>query len=147
MKTFRARSFGSVLLVLLASTAAVQPAIAQVGSSVQTIPITPPTGYVPPGGKRHQKIPSGKDCSDCHKRLYAEWNAGPHGVNQVQCIVCHGNVTESFTAKPRVSVCEGCHADPAAQLKSDPFMHGKTCVTCHPPHALKPHQTKAATSK
>ncbi len=147
MNTFRARLFGSVLLVLLALTAAGQPAIAQVGSSVQTIPITPPASTYPAGGKLHQKIPSGKDCFDCHKRLYSEWNAGPHGVNQVQCSVCHGNVTESFTAKPPVSVCEGCHADPVAQLKSDPFMQGKTCVTCHPPHALKPHQKMTSATK
>jgi hypothetical protein len=126
MNSFRARLFSSVLLVLLASAAAVQPAIAQ---------------------KPHQKIPPGKDCSDCHKGLYAEWNAGPHGVNQVTCTVCHGNVTENFTAKPRVSVCEGCHAELVAQLKSDPFMKRKTCVACHPPHTLKPHLKVAPAGK
>ena len=127
MNTFRARLFTSVLLVLLALAAAIQPANAQ--------------------QKPHkQKIPPGKSCSDCHKGLYAVWKAGPHGVNDVQCIVCHGNVTESFTAKPKLSVCEGCHADLVAQLKSDPFMKHKTCVTCHPQHALKPHQ-KAASAK
>ena len=128
MNSFRARLFSSVLLVLLASAAAVQPAIAQ--------------SQTP-----HQKIPPGKDCSDCHKGLYAEWIAGPHGVNQVNCTVCHGNVTESFTAKPPVSVCEGCHAELVAQLKSDPFMKRKTCVSCHPPHALKPHQKVAPGGK
>jgi hypothetical protein len=135
MNTFRARLFSSVLLVLLASAAAVQPAIAQ--KAVVNIPQPAITQ------KPHQTIPPGKDCSNCHKGLYAEWNAGPHGVNQVQCIVCHGNVTESFTAKPPLSVCEGCHAQ-VAQLKSDPFMKHKTCVTCHPPHALKPHQKVVA---
>lgn len=126
MNTFRARLFNSVLLVLLALAAAVQPANAQ--------------------QKPHQKISPGRNCSDCHKGLYPVWKAGPHGVNDVQCIVCHGNVTDSFTAKPKLSVCEGCHADLVAQLKSDPFMKRKTCVTCHPPHALKPHQ-KAASGK
>ena len=131
MNTFRAHLFSSVLLVLLASPGAVLPAIAQ------TKIVRPP----------HQKIPPGKDCSDCHKGLYAEWKAGPHGVNQVDCNVCHGKVTESFTAKPKVSVCEACHAELVAQLKSDPFMNRKTCVTCHPPHALKPHQKVAPAGK
>ena len=131
MNTFRAHLFSSVLLVLLASPGAVLPAIAQ------TKIVRPP----------HQKIPPGKDCSDCHKGLSAEWKAGPHGVNQVDCSVCHGKVTEGFTAKPRVSVCEACHAELVAQLKSDPFMKSKTCVTCHPPHALKPHQKVASAGK
>jgi hypothetical protein len=141
MNSFRARLFSSVLLILLASAAAVQPAIAQ----TRTERIGAPTAV--PSKKAHQKIPPGKDCSDCHKGLYAEWNAGPHGVNQVNCTVCHGNVTESFTAKPPVSVCKGCHAELVAQLKSDPFMQRKTCVTCHPPHTLKPHQKVAPGGK
>ncbi len=136
MKPFRARLFSSVLLVLLvllALTAAVQPAIAQSKGGQ-------------PSQKRHQKIPPGKDCSSCHKKTYAEWKAGPHGVNDVQCTVCHGNVPESVMAKPALSVCDACHAELVAQLKADPFMNQqrKTCVTCHPPHALKPHQVASA---
>ena len=126
MNTFRARWFSSVLLGLLASAVAVPPAIAQ---------------------KPHQKLPPGKTCTDCHKRKFAEWKAGPHGANQVECIVCHGNVTENFTAKPKLSVCAGCHAELVAQLKSDPFMNRKTCVTCHTPHTLKPHQKVAVGDK
>lgn len=136
MNTFRAHWFSFVLLVLLASAAAVQPASAQKrGKSPQV---------------HHQRIPPGKDCSSCHKKTYAEWKAGPHGVNDVQCTVCHGEVTESgFTNKPSLSVCEGCHSEKVAQLKSDSFMSekGKTCVTCHPPHALKPHPKVAAGGK
>jgi hypothetical protein len=132
MSTFRAHLFSFVLLILLAVAGAVQPAIAQ------TSIVRPP----------HQKIPPGKDCSDCHKGRYAEWKAGPHGANQVDCTVCHGNPTEkSFTAKPKLSVCEACHTELVAQLKSDPFMKHKTCVTCHPPHALKPHQKVAPGGK
>ena len=131
MNIFRAHLFSSVLLVLLASAVAVLPAVAQ------TRIVRPP----------HQKIPAGKTCSDCHKGLSAEWKAGPHGVNQVDCSVCHGNPAESFTAKPKLSVCDTCHAELVAQLKSDPFMKGKTCITCHPPHALKPHKTAAPAAK
>jgi hypothetical protein len=61
--------------------------------------------------------------------------------------VCHGNVTESFTAKPAVGVCETCHAERVAQLKSDPFMKGKGCITCHAPHALKPHGKVTSAAK
>ena len=125
MNIFRAYLFSSVLLVLLASAAAV-PAIAQ---------------------KPHNRIPPGKECSDCHKGLTAEWKAGPHGVNQVDCTVCHGKVTENFAAEPRLKVCEGCHGELVAQLKADPFMKGKTCVTCHPPHALEPHKKAASPGK
>jgi hypothetical protein len=133
MNIVRSHWFSSVLLVLLALAVAVQPAIAQ-------------TKILRPQGHR-QKIPPGKVCSDCHKGLTAEWKAGPHGVNQVDCTVCHGNVTESFTAKPKLSVCQQCHTELVAQLKSDPFMKGKTCVTCHPPHALKPHTKVAPAGK
>jgi hypothetical protein len=135
MNTFRAHLFSSVLLALFASAAAVQPAIAQKKGQ--------------PTQVHHQKIPPGKDCSSCHKKTYAEWKAGPHGVNDVQCTMCHGDVTGSVTNKPPLSVCEGCHSELVAQLKSDSFMNEKrkTCVTCHPPHALKPHQKAASGGK
>ena len=135
MNTFRAHLFSFVLLVLLASATAVQPASAQKkGQSPQV---------------HHQKIAPGKDCSSCHKKTYAEWKAGPHGANDVQCTTCHGEVAGSVTNKPSLSVCEGCHSELVAQLKSDSFMSekGKTCVTCHPPHALKPHQKVASGGK
>lgn len=131
MMSFRPRWYISALLVLLA-LAVVQPAIAQTKGTA-----------VP---KRHQRIPAGKDCSSCHKKLYAEWKAGPHGANDVQCTVCHGEITNrSVMATPSLSTCEGCHGDKVAQVKSDPFMteKKKTCVTCHPPHALKPHGAPA----
>jgi hypothetical protein len=126
MKSLRPLLFSCFLLVLFASAAAVQPAIAQTkGQSPQV---------------HHQKIPPGKECSSCHKKTFAEWKSGPHGANDVQCTTCHGEAG-SITNKPSLSVCEGCHSEQVAQLKSDPFMSekGKTCVTCHPPHALKPH--------
>ena len=135
MNTFRACLFSSVLLVLFVSAAAVPPATAQTrGKSPQV---------------RHQKIPAGRECSSCHKKTYAEWKAGPHGANEVQCTTCHGEVAGSITNKPALSVCEDCHADLVAQLKSDPFMSEsrKTCVSCHPPHALKPHPKAASKGK
>lgn len=99
MNTLRTRLFSSVLFVLVALAAAVQPAITQ-------------------EKKPHQKIPPGKDCSSCHTKVYAEWKAGPHGKNDVQCSVCHGNVTERLTTKPSLKVCEGCHAEHALRPRS-----------------------------
>ncbi|SRR5689334_2460841 len=106
MNTVRTRWFSSVLLVLLALIIAVQPAIAQLTPQ----PARPPDSFE----KKHQKIPAGKDCSSCHKNVYASWKAGPHGKNDVQCSVCHGEVaTASFTAKPSLSVCGSCHSEHA----------------------------------
>jgi len=38
-----------------------------------------------------------------------------------------------------------CHTEQVAQLKSDPFMKRKTCVTCHPPHGFMVHKKAVAT--
>ncbi|MFB3916212.1 MAG: hypothetical protein ACE14M_05755 [Terriglobales bacterium] len=97
--------------------------------------------------RAHPKIAPGQECSACHNKEYQQWEAGPHGVNQVKCLVCHGAVEEGFVPKPAVSRCESCHAPLLAQLKSDTFMKGKTCFTCHPPHSLKPHASAASGGK
>lgn len=71
---------------------------------------------------------------------YAQWKSSPHGAADVQCTVCHGEITaQSVAATPALSVCETCHAEQVAQLKSDPFKQGKTCVTCHKPHTFLGH--------
>ncbi len=130
MNTLRAFLFGPVLLVLLALAAAVQPAIAQKAHATQ---------------KYHQVIPAAKTCSSCHQMTYTQWKSSPHGANDVQCTVCHGEITaQSVSATPALSTCDTCHAEQVAQLKSDPFMQGKTCATCHPPHTFMPHKKAAA---
>ncbi len=96
-------------------------------------------GKKPAASIKHPAVPAGQECSDCHQQQNREWEAGPHGQNQVKCLVCHGAIEEGFMARPAVSRCESCHDRQVAQLKTDPFMKGKTCFTCHPPHALKPH--------
>jgi len=133
MNTLRAFWFSSALLVLLVLAAAVQPAIAQKTHGIQ---------------EHHQTIPAGKTCSSCHQMTYAQWKGSPHGTNDVQCTVCHGEITaQSVTATPALSVCAPCHAEQVATLKSDPFMKGKTCVTCHPPHTFMPHKKAAVAGK
>jgi hypothetical protein len=96
---------------------------------------------------QHPQISDGQECSDCHQQEAARWTASPHGVNLVKCLVCHGSIEENFMAKPPVSRCEGCHGRQLEQLKFDSFMKGKSCFTCHPPHALRPHQPAAMEGK
>ncbi len=133
MHAFRAFLFSSVFVVLLVLAAAVQPAIAQKAQATQ---------------KHHQAIPSGKTCSDCHKMTFDQWKGSPHGASDVQCTVCHGEITaEKVAATPALNVCNTCHAEQVAQLNSDSFMKGKTCVTCHPPHTFMPHKKAAAAGK
>ena len=130
MNSFRARMFSPALLVFLVLAAAVQPAIAQKAHARQ---------------EHHQAIPAGKTCSSCHKMTYAQWKGSPHGASDVQCTVCHGEITaQSVAATPALSVCETCHSEQVAQLNSDPFKQGKTCVTCHSPHTFTGHQKVAS---
>jgi hypothetical protein len=96
---------------------------------------------------QHPKIPAGQECSECHQQEVARWSGSPHGINLVKCLVCHGSLEENFMAKPPASRCEGCHGRQVEQLKSDSFMKGKTCFTCHPPHALLPHPLAATEVK
>ncbi len=133
MNSFRMRLFSYALFLFLVLAAAVQPAIAQKDHAQQ---------------KHHQVIPAGKTCSSCHKMTYAQWKDSPHGTGDVQCTVCHGEITaESVSATPALSVCETCHTEQVAQLKSDPFMKGKTCASCHPPHTFMPHPKAASAGK
>ena len=133
MNTLRAFWFSFVVFVLLVVANAVPPASAQKTRATQ---------------KHHQMIPAGKTCSSCHKMTYAQWKDSPHGANDVQCTVCHGEITaQSVDATPALSTCDTCHAEQVAQLKSDAFMKGKTCVTCHPPHTFMPHKKAAAAGK
>lgn len=126
MNRFRACMLGSAALLFLFSAAAVQPAIAQQDQATHIM---------------HRLIPAGDTCATCHKALYDEWKASPHAANGVECTVCHGETTaKDFAGKPGLSTCEACHTDQVAQLKSDPFMKGRTCVSCHQAHAFVEHK-------
>ncbi len=130
MNRFRVLMFSTAVFAFLALAAAVRPAIAQ-----QDQPI-----YV-----HHRLIPAGDTCATCHKVVYDQWKASPHGAAGVQCTVCHGETTSKhFVAMPVLSTCSMCHTDQVAQLKSDPFMKGKTCVSCHQAHIFVEHQKAAS---
>ncbi len=92
----------------------------------------------------HRLIPAGETCASCHKAVYDQWKASPHAANGVECTVCHGETTaKDFASKPGLSTCESCHSDQVAQLKSDPFMKGATCVNCHQAHIFVEHKKAA----
>jgi hypothetical protein len=133
MNGFRACLFSSALLVFLVLAAAVQPAIAQQDQARHI---------------HHRLIPAGDTCSTCHRPVYDQWKASPHGANGVECTVCHGETTsQDFAATPALSTCDACHTDQVAQLKSDPFMKGKTCVSCHQAHTFVEHPKAAPAGK
>jgi hypothetical protein len=128
---FSARIFGQFVFLFLAL--AVQPAIAQLDQAKHI---------------HHRLIPAGKTCADCHKAIYDQWKAGPHATNGVECTVCHGETTaQDFAGIPGLSACDSCHSDQVAQLKSDEFMKGKTCVNCHRAHGFVAHPKAASPAK
>ena len=133
MNSFRECMFGSALLLLLFLAAPVQPAIAQQDK---------------PTHIHHRLIPAGNTCATCHKAVYDQWKASPHGANSIECTACHGETTaEDFAGKPGLGTCDTCHTDQVAQLKSDPFMKSKTCVSCHQAHIFMWHKKAVSTGQ
>ncbi len=128
-----ARLFGLTLFVFLVSAVALQPAIAQQDQAKHI---------------HHRLIPAGDTCASCHKVIYDQWKGSPHEANGVECTVCHGETTDQdFAGTPGLSTCDTCHTDQVAQLKSDPFMKGRTCVSCHQAHKFVEHKKPAPEGK
>ena len=133
MNRLCARMFGLTLLVFLVSAIAVQPGLAQQEQARHIY---------------HRLIPAGDTCASCHKVIYDQWKASPHAANGVECTVCHGETTaKDFAGTPGLSACDSCHTDQVAQLKSDPFMKDKTCVSCHQAHIFVEHKKAAPAVK
>jgi hypothetical protein len=133
MKSFRTRIFALTLFVFLGLAAAVQPAMAQLDQAKHI---------------HHRLLPAGDTCASCHKAIYDQWKASPHATNGVECTVCHGETTApDFAGTPGLSACDSCHSDQVAQLKSDPFMKGRTCVSCHQAHIFVEHKKAAPEAK
>ncbi len=133
MNSFRARMFGLTLFAFLVMAFAVQPAMGQQNQATHIF---------------HRLIPAGDTCATCHKVLYEQWKASPHAANGVECTTCHGETTApDFAGRPALSTCESCHTEQVAQLKSDPFMEGKTCVSCHQAHAFVGHKKAVTAAK
>ena len=133
MNRFCTRMFGLTLFAFLFLAIAAQPAMAQQEQATHVF---------------HRGIPAGDTCATCHKAISDQWKASPHAANSVECTVCHGETTAAdFAGKPGLSTCETCHSDQVAQLKADPFMKGKTCVSCHQAHIFVEHKKAAPTGK
>ena len=129
MNRFCARIFGATLFAFLFLAMAVQPARAQQDQPKHVF---------------HRGIPAGDTCATCHKAIYDQWKASPHSANGVECTVCHGEpASPDFAGMPALSTCANCHGDQVAQLKSDPFMKDKTCVSCHQAHIFVEHKKAA----
>ena len=130
MNRLCARIFGLTLFAFLVFAVAAQPAMAQQEQAKHIF---------------HRLIPPGDTCATCHKAIWDQWKASPHAANGVECTVCHGETTApDFAGTPALSTCGTCHADQVAQLKSDPFMKDRTCVTCHQAHTFVEHKKAAA---
>jgi predicted CXXCH cytochrome family protein len=102
-------------------------------------------GQAPRKEKPHLPIRAGQECTSCHEKhnpgVVKLWKASKH-VAAVSCATCHGAVGPEFARKPTSGRCEPCHFEAVEQLKA-PAMQGKTCFTCHHPHALNPHMALA----
>lgn len=133
MNRFRECMFGFAVLPFLLFAAGVQPANAQQEKPTHIF---------------HRLIPAGNTCETCHKAVYDQWKASPHAENGVECTVCHGETTaKDFAGKPGLSACDSCHSEQVAQLKTEPFMKGKTCVNCHQAHIFTMHKKAATTGQ
>ena len=91
-----------------------------------------------------------ESCEECHAQLtpkpYRLWFDGRHGLMGVKCVVCHGSVGSGFTKRPKADGCGGCHGEKAAAMAA-PFFKGKSCFSCHHPHALNPHAAASGGAK
>lgn len=104
------------------------------------------TTLPPPGTAaqeaRHPEVDfEESSCVDCHlrmtRRAVREWEAGPHGVVNVGCFVCHGDGVEEFFLQPPSEICLSCHSDQAVDFASVPQ---EGCFDCHAGHTLSFHE-------
>ena len=90
----------------------------------------------------HMEVEATDTCDGCHAEItpgiHADWYGSKHGLLNVKCFVCHGAVGEEFRLEPESDRCVGCHYEQVQSLSTE-MMEGKTCFSCHPPHALGPH--------
>ena len=109
----------------------------------------------PPPAPEHMDVSdSTLTCAGCHAdftpEIHSAWYAGAHGLNSVQCFVCHGSTTERFAVEvptERCAACHGAQVDSMAELARWSGMEDATCFSCHPPHRLSPHMLSATPSE
>jgi len=95
-----------------------------------------------PPPRAHPDVAGEQECATCHRgqtpAAFAAWEASPHGLALVKCVVCHGSTGKDFRAKPAAApaTCGACHA---AQVESVAKRPVKDCFACHAPHSLSAH--------
>jgi hypothetical protein len=102
------------------------------------------SGRSPPATTRgvHPDVGASADtCSACHADATPEvaraWRDGRHGLELVECLVCHGSTGADFRLQPEFGSCAGCHP---SEVRSVTRAAGgiQDCFSCHPAHALRP---------
>ncbi len=74
-------------------------------------------------------------CIQCHDSQVKEWEKGFHGINQVRCFICHGDLEKRFERIALPNNCVMCHSDKVEDLKKEKKI--KTCFDCHKGHSLE----------
>ena len=84
-----------------------------------------------------------QNCADCHMKetpeMYKQWLGSKHGLNNVKCGVCHGDVS-NYRAQPDKAVCIGCHSAQTQAMPADARV--TNCSFCHKGHWFTVHKIK-----
>jgi hypothetical protein len=83
-------------------------------------------------------------CMDCHKKEtpvgYQQWLGSKHGINNVKCGICHGDVN-NYRARPDRTVCIGCHSAQVSHMPQQALV--TNCSFCHKGHWFTVHKIQA----
>lgn len=74
-------------------------------------------------------------CSKCHSEAVQTWERSLHGLNQVRCFICHGDLEKRFEKIPQPSNCIMCHEAKVNDLNQSKKY--KNCFDCHKGHLLE----------
>lgn len=82
-----------------------------------------------------------QDCAACHQKEtpagYQAWLGSKHGINNVKCGVCHGDVN-NYRGRPDKVVCMGCHSAQVHNMPSAALV--SNCSFCHKGHWFTVHK-------
>ncbi len=74
-------------------------------------------------------------CAKCHMNQVQAWEKSLHGIYQVRCVICHGDLEKRFERVAKPSNCVMCHGKSVEDLeKAKGF---QTCFDCHKGHTLE----------
>ncbi len=96
--------------------------------------------------RAHPAVAGDQECAACHRTVrpaaFAAWEASPHGLALVKCVVCHGSTGKDFRARPAATSCGACHAAEVESVAEHPV---KDCYACHAAHSLSAHPHRRGT--